>query len=148
VLFCSASQTLIRYPSTPYAVHALHFHLIRLQSVCWLHPARSGTNSMGPQTLIQVMRASEHSPLRKSPATCRPSRTASAIQILKGPLTAWQSLKVGALGLRLGGAMQVDRLVASAPKLEKLHVEVAGYASHEDADEHGCWLPPAYCPHY
>lgn len=44
--------------------------------------------------------------------------------------------------------MQVDRLVASAPKLEKLHVEVAGYASHEDADEHGCWLPPAYCPHY
>ena len=43
--------------------------------------------------------------------------------------------------------MQVDRLVTSAPRLEKLHVEVADYASHEDVDDHGCWLPPIYRPH-
>ena len=40
---------------------------------------------------------------------------------------------------------QVNCLVDSAPRLEKLHVEVAEYASHEDADEHAGWLLPAAC---
>jgi len=34
----------------------------------------------------------------------------------------------------------VDRLVGSAPRLQRLVVEVPGYASHEDEYEDACWL--------